>query len=211
MPGRIKLSDSEIQRRVITAAKTTAERAWLAEVSSVALVQSVNDSRRAWRNFFDSVTGRRRGRRMGRPKMKSRKDHRQSFRLTRNGFSIRSNGRLFLAKVGKVRVRWSRQLLSEPSSVTIIRELRRALLRQFRHRRRNLAAAVRRPAGRRRCASTAWPPSLPATGGRRHRQPEALNPQAAQAAKVRAGEVPPTERISQQGQDAEREPSYTTM
>ena len=118
----VKLSDSEIQRRVITAAKTTAERAWLAEVSSVALVQSVNDSRRAWRNFFDSVTGRRRGRRMGRPKMKSRKDHRQSFRLTRNGFSIRSNGRLFLAKVGEVRVRWSRQLLSEPSSVTIIRE-----------------------------------------------------------------------------------------
>ena len=107
---------------MITAAKTTAERAWLAEVSSVALVQSVNDSRRAWRNFFDSVTGRRRGRRMGRPKMKSRKDHRQSFRLTRNGFSIRSNGRLFLAKVGEVRVRWSRQLLSEPSSVTIIRE-----------------------------------------------------------------------------------------
>ena len=42
---------------MITAAKTTAERAWLAEVSSVALVQSVNDSRRAWRNFFDSVTG----------------------------------------------------------------------------------------------------------------------------------------------------------
>jgi putative transposase len=118
----IKLSDSEIQCLVITAAKTTAERAWLAEVSSVASVQSVNDSRRAWRNFFDSVMGRRRGRRMGRPKMKSRKDHRQSFRLTRNGFSIRSNGRLFLAKVGEVRVRWSRQLLSEPSSVTIIRE-----------------------------------------------------------------------------------------
>ena len=50
----IKLSDSEIQRRVITAAKATTERAWLCEVPSVALVQSVNDSRRAWRNFFDS-------------------------------------------------------------------------------------------------------------------------------------------------------------
>jgi putative transposase len=54
--------------------------------------------------------------------MKSKKDHRQSFRLTRNGFSIRANGRLFLAKVGEVRVRWSRELPSEPSSVTIIRE-----------------------------------------------------------------------------------------
>ena len=118
----VKLSDSEIQRRVITAAKTTTERAWLAEVPSVALVQSVNDSRRAWRNFFASVTGRRRGRRVGRPKMKSRKHHRQSFRLTRNGFSLRPNGRLFVAKVGDVRVRWSRDLPGEPSSVTIIRE-----------------------------------------------------------------------------------------
>ena len=117
-----KLSDSEIQRRVITAAKTTEARAWLVEVPSVALVQSVNDSRRAWRNFFDSATGERRGRRVGRPRMKSRKDHRQSFRLTRNGFSLRDTGRLFVAKVGEVRVRWSRDLPSEPSSVTIIRE-----------------------------------------------------------------------------------------
>jgi putative transposase len=118
----VKLSDSEIQRRVITQAKKTTERAWLAEVSSVALVQSVNDSRRAWRNFFDSRTGKRRGRGLARPKMKSKKDHRQSFRLTRNGFSIRPAGRLFVAKVGSVRVRWSRELPSQPSSVTVIRE-----------------------------------------------------------------------------------------
>ena len=118
----MKLSDTEIQRRVITQAKTTAERGWLAEVPSVALVQSVNDSRRAWRNYFDSHNGKRRGRKLGRPRMKSRKDHRQSFRLTRNGFSVRDNGWLFVAKVGEVRVRWSRQLPSAPSSVTIIRE-----------------------------------------------------------------------------------------
>jgi putative transposase len=118
----ITLSDSEIQRRVITAAKTTEQRAWLCEVPSVALVQSVNDSRRAWRNFFDSAAGKRKGRRMGRPRLKSRKDHRQSLRLTRNGFSVRPSGRLFVAKVGEVRVRWSRQLPSAPSSVTIIRE-----------------------------------------------------------------------------------------
>jgi putative transposase len=117
-----KLSDTEIQRRVITQAKTTAERAWLGEVPSVALVQSVNDSRRAWRNFFDSHSGKRRGCRVGRPRMKSKKDHRQSFRLTRNGFSVAPNGRLCVAKVGEVRVRWSRDLPSEPSSVTVIRE-----------------------------------------------------------------------------------------
>jgi hypothetical protein len=45
-PG-VKLSDSEIQRRVITQAKRTTERGWLAEVPSAALVQSVNDSSRA--------------------------------------------------------------------------------------------------------------------------------------------------------------------
>ena len=93
----IKMSDSEIQRRVITQAKTTEERGWLCEVPSVALVQSVNDSRRAWRNFFDSAAGKRKGRRVGRPRMKSRKDRRQSFRLTRNGFAVRDNGRLFVA------------------------------------------------------------------------------------------------------------------
>ena len=118
----VKLSDCEIQRRVITQAKKTTERSWLAEVPSVALVQSVNDSRRAWRNFFNSRTGKRKGRRVGRPRMKSKKNHRQSFRLTRNGFSVRANRRLFVAKVGEVRVRWSRELPSEPSSVTIIRE-----------------------------------------------------------------------------------------
>ena len=118
----VKLSDSEIQRRVITAAKTTTERAWLCEVPSVALVQSVNDSRRAWLNFFASASGKRRGRKVGRPRFKSRKDARQSFRLTRNGFSVKASGRLFVAKVGQVRVRWSRELPSAPSSVTIIRE-----------------------------------------------------------------------------------------
>ncbi|WP_235215792.1 RNA-guided endonuclease InsQ/TnpB family protein [Mycobacterium kyorinense] len=117
-----KIPDTEIQRRVITQAKATEERWWLAEVPSVALVQSVNDSRRAFRNFFDSVSRRRKGRRIGRPRFKSRKDHRQSFRLTRNGFGLRPNGRLFLAKVGEVRVRWSRELPGQPSSVTIIRE-----------------------------------------------------------------------------------------
>jgi putative transposase len=118
----LKLSDSEIQRRVITQAKATAERGWLAEVPSVALVQSVNDSRRAWRNFFDSNAGKRRGRGLGRPRFKSRKNHRQSFRLTRNGFRVHPNGQLFVAKIGQVRVRWSRALPNSPSSVTIIRE-----------------------------------------------------------------------------------------
>jgi len=118
----LKVSPNEIQRQVTTLAKTTAERAWLAEVPSVALVQAVNDARRAFQRFFDSRSGKRKGRAIGRPRMKSKKDRRQSFRLTRNGFRVRPNGQLVVPKVCEVRVRWSRQLPSEPSSVTIIRE-----------------------------------------------------------------------------------------
>lgn len=118
----VKLSKTDVQRLVITEAKRTAQRGWLAEVASVALVQSVQDAHRAYQNFFDSCSGKRRGRKVGKPRFKSRKDNRQSFRLTRNGFSIQSDGTLYVAKVGNVRVRWSRSLPSVPSSVTIIRE-----------------------------------------------------------------------------------------
>jgi putative transposase len=117
-----EVTPTEVQRRVVTEAKSTEARAWLSEVASVALVQSVRDAHRAFKNFFDSVEGRRRGRKVGWPKFRSRKENRQAFRLTRNGFNIRSNGRLYLAKIGEVRVRWSRTLPSAPSSVTITRE-----------------------------------------------------------------------------------------
>jgi putative transposase len=117
-----KIGATEVQRRVITLAKATEARGWLAEVASVALVQSVRDADRAYRNWFDSMAKRRKGRRVGHPRFKSRKDNRQSFRLTRNGFTIRPNGTLYIAKVGDVRIRWSRDLPSEPSSVTIIQE-----------------------------------------------------------------------------------------
>lgn len=116
------LSPTEVQRRVITEAKTSEARGWLAEVASVALVQSVRDAHRAYSNFFDSHAGRRKGRKVGHPRFKSRKDTRQSFRLTRNGFTLRPDGRLYLAKIGEVKVRWSRDLPSDPSSVTVIRE-----------------------------------------------------------------------------------------
>ena len=116
----VKVSDSEVQRRVITLAKLTPEREWLAEVPSVALVQACNDARRAYRNWFDSLSGVRKGRRVGHPVLR-RKHGKQSVRLTRNGFSLRGQ-RLYVAKVGQIRVRWSRPLPSVPSSVTVIRE-----------------------------------------------------------------------------------------
>ena len=114
------ISDTEVQRRVITQAKRTPERAWLTEVASVALVQACQDARRAYRNWFDSLKGKRKGRRVGHPRFRT-KHGRQSIRLTRNGFAFHGT-RLYVAKVGQVRVRWSRELPSVPSSVTVIRE-----------------------------------------------------------------------------------------
>ena len=98
-----KISDTEVQRRVITLAKTTPERAWLGEVGSVPLVQACQDARRAYRNWFDSLSGKRKGRKVGHPRFRSRKDHRQSIRLTRNGFTLHGD-RLYVAKVGDLKV-----------------------------------------------------------------------------------------------------------
>lgn len=117
-----KLSDTDVQRRVVTQAKQTPEREWLGEVASVALVQACQDARRAYRNWFDSLSGKRKGRKVGHPRFRSRKDTRQSIRLTRNGFSLRGNGRVYVAKVGDIKVEWSRSLPSVPSSCTVIRE-----------------------------------------------------------------------------------------
>ncbi len=115
-----KISDTEVQRRVITLAKLTPERSWLGEVASVALVQACQDARRAYRNWFDSLSGQRKGRPVGHPVFR-RKHQRQSIRLTRNGFALHG-ARLYVAKVGDIRVEWSRDLPSVPSSVTVIKE-----------------------------------------------------------------------------------------
>jgi len=116
------IKDADLQKQVITEAKKTPERAWLSEVASVVLVQSLNDLHKAYRNFFSSATGKRKGPKIAPPKFKSRKDTRQAIRLTRSGFAIRPNGRLYVAKVGDIRVRWSRELPSKPSSVTVIKD-----------------------------------------------------------------------------------------
>ena len=65
---------------------------------------------------------KRRGRKLGAPRFRSKRDNRQSIRLTRNGFTVRDNGRVYVAKVGDLRVEWSRPLPSVPSSCTVIRE-----------------------------------------------------------------------------------------
>jgi putative transposase len=120
-------SDGEVQHRVVTLAKQTPERAWLAEVSSVVLVQSVNDLHRAYRNYFRAVKEYKAARARGeqatlkarKPRFKA-KHHDQAVRFTRNSrFRVLPSGRLRLPKVGDLKVRWSRPLPAEPSSVTV--------------------------------------------------------------------------------------------
>ena len=80
-----------LQKIVITQAKQTEERAWLSEVSAIGLQQSVADLETAFKNFFESCKGKRKGRKVGYPKFKKRTNS-QSARLTRGGFSIKGDG-----------------------------------------------------------------------------------------------------------------------
>jgi putative transposase len=115
-------TDAQLSAR-LAAAKATPERAWLTEVSAVVLQQALADLNTAYRNFFASLHGTRKGPKMGKPRFRSRKDHRQAIRFTANArFKVLPNGKLRLAKIGDVTVRWSRPLPSTPSSVTVIKD-----------------------------------------------------------------------------------------
>lgn len=106
--------------KALTQAKRTPERAWLAEVSAVVLQQALADACTAYRNFFASCKGTRKGRKLGAPRFRSRKDRAQSIRFTKAArFRVTPAGRLRLPGIGDVPVRWSRELPSEPSSVTV--------------------------------------------------------------------------------------------
>ncbi|MFF4322390.1 RNA-guided endonuclease InsQ/TnpB family protein [Streptomyces sp. NPDC001568] len=116
------VSSKDLSKEHITQAKRTPDRAWLADVSAVVLQQSLRDLDSAFKNFFDSAGGRSKGRKMAPPRYKSKKDFRQSIRLTRNAFSLTSNGCLYVAKVGNLKVKWSRALPAAPSSLTVVRD-----------------------------------------------------------------------------------------
>jgi putative transposase len=116
-----KPSSAELQKVVITQAKQSEERAWLSEVSVVPLQQSVADLEVAFKNFFNSCKRKRKGRKTGYPKFKKRTNN-QSARFTLRGFSRSEDGGVYLAKIGIVNPIWSRELPSEPSSVTVIKD-----------------------------------------------------------------------------------------
>ena len=102
--------------RRLTLLKKQEDRAWLGEVSNVALQQSLRHLDKGFANFF---AGRAKY-----PRFKSKRDNVQAASYMSNGFTLR-DGKLTLAKHdAPLDVRWSRPLPegSKPSSVTVTRD-----------------------------------------------------------------------------------------
>ncbi len=116
--GQKKPSNSELQKQFITQAKR--ELLWLKEVASTPLQQSLNDLNKAYQNFFQSCKGKRKGVKVRPPKFKSRKS-KQTARFVGANYKI-DQDKIYLPKVGKIKIIWSRPLASQPTSVTIIRD-----------------------------------------------------------------------------------------
>jgi putative transposase len=115
------ITDGELSKQVITQAKQTPDRAWLGEVWAVVLQQALADACAAYRNFFASVSGRRKGPKIAPPRFRSRKDNRQAIRFTKNA-RFKVGDKLSLPKIGDIKARWSRRLPSDPSSVTVVKD-----------------------------------------------------------------------------------------
>lgn len=123
--GNKKPKNSDLQKRFITQAKKTKDREWLKEVSNIPLQQSLNDLEQAYQNFFKSCKGQRKGKPVRPPKFKKRRA-KQSARFRQGGFKIHENS-VYLTKVGKLKIAWSRELPTIPSSVTVIKDTARSL------------------------------------------------------------------------------------
>jgi putative transposase len=111
---------SELSRRFLTESKKTEFRQWLKDAPSIPLQQSLRDLDLAFKNFFNSVKGKRKGFLVKPPKFKKRSSN-QSAKFTKNGFKVHQHN-VYLAKIGKLKIEWSRPLPSSPSSVTVIKD-----------------------------------------------------------------------------------------
>ncbi|MDJ0518819.1 MAG: hypothetical protein QNJ74_22030 [Trichodesmium sp. MO_231.B1] len=105
-------------KQFITQAKQ--ELTWLKEVASTPLQQSLKDLDKAYKNFFDSCKGKRKSIKVKPPKFKLRKS-RQTARFVGENYKIGAD-KIYLPKVGKIKIVWSRELPSEPTSLTIIKD-----------------------------------------------------------------------------------------
>jgi putative transposase len=115
-----KLPGYSVLSARLTQFKQASEREWLKEVSSVPLQQSLRDLDVAYRNFFNSLKGKRKGAKVKPPKFK-KKENKQLARFANTAFSITKQS-VYLAKIGTVQPIWSRELPASPSSVTVVKD-----------------------------------------------------------------------------------------
>nr|WP_302184671.1 RNA-guided endonuclease TnpB family protein [Planktothrix pseudagardhii] len=119
--GHKKPNSKELSKR-LTELKKTTEKQWLTEVSSIPLQQSLRDLEQAYSNFFQSCNGQRKGKKVKPPQFKKRKS-KQSARFMDNGFKLYPNSDyIYIAKIGEIKVVWSRELPATPSSATLIKD-----------------------------------------------------------------------------------------
>jgi putative transposase len=115
-----KTSYPVLAKLCITQAKQTSERSWLSGPSNVVLQQSVRDLDQAFRNWWASLKGKRKGPKLKPPRFKKRRGA-QSIRFMSHVFRTGERS-LTLSKIGPVPIEWSRDLPPDPSSVTVIRD-----------------------------------------------------------------------------------------
>lgn len=106
--------------KALTLSKKTEKRRWLNDVSSVPLQQSLKQLEVAYKNYFDFLKGKKKGKKVGQPRFK-KKTNKQSATFTKAAFSIKK-GEIYLAKIGNLIPIWSRELPLEPTSVTVIKD-----------------------------------------------------------------------------------------
>jgi len=98
----------------LTEWKKESELSWLKEVSCVPLQQCLRHLQTAYNGFF--------AKRAAYPRLKSKRGQ-QSAEFTRSAFKWDGKQlNLTLAKIGHLRIRWSRQFASNPSTVTITKD-----------------------------------------------------------------------------------------
>ena len=99
--------------QTLTKLKKEEKHLWLNQISSISLQQTLKMLSLAFQRFFKKQSKY--------PNFK-KKHFKQSFRLTKNGFKL-EDGKLYIAKSKfPVKVRWSKKLPSDPSSITITKD-----------------------------------------------------------------------------------------
>lgn len=107
-------ADYCLTNRMLTELKHSPEHAYLNEVDSIALQQSLRDLDMAYTNFFKHLAGY--------PRFKSKKDHHFRYRTINQKGNIRIvNGKLKLPKVGLLKIRLSMPV-ANIHSVTVEQE-----------------------------------------------------------------------------------------